>query len=139
MASNEDIIRMLVRIEAKQEEAGKVMDRLLDDFADEKKSAHESRAGLHRRLDEHADRISSLRTDIEIHGQIGAQLRDNIKGLKETVETDISPTIDEWKRIKFLGGAASAALIALGVTAATAVAWIYDWLAIVLRYLSKGH
>jgi len=136
--SNDDLMRVLGQLESKLDAVAERIDRADDLFNEERRSAHESRSVIHRRLDEQAEKIGSLRTDIEIHGKIEAQLRDNIASLKQTVSTEISPTIDEWKRIKFLGGVVSGALIALGVTAGAAAAWLYDWLAIVLRYLSKG-
>ncbi|MBX4897447.1 DUF1515 domain-containing protein [Rhizobium bangladeshense] len=138
MASNEDIMHMLGKLGAKLDALAERMDRADDVFGEERRSAHESRSVIHRRLDEQADKISSLRTDIEIHGKIDAQLRDNIAGLKDVVAKDVAPTIDEWKRIKFLGGVLSGALIAVGVTAAAAVAWLYDWLTLLIRYLGKG-
>ncbi|MFC5760501.1 DUF1515 domain-containing protein [Rhizobium sp. GCM10022189] len=132
-------MRALGNIEAKLDAVADRQDRADSLFAVEQQQAHHSRAAIHKRLDQQQQQISRMETTVAISGQVDAQLRDSIAVLKQTVMTDISPTIDEWKRIKFLGGVLSGALVALGVTAATAVAWLYDWLAIVLRYLSKGH
>ncbi|RXT29380.1 hypothetical protein B5P46_11920 [Rhizobium leguminosarum] len=137
MASNDDIMHAIGRLEAQQDGLSKTIDRLFDDFADERRQAHESRARIHERLDEQAHRIGESEKTIVVAGATVAQQRDIIALLKATVDADVTPTINEWKRIKFLGGVLSGALIALGVTAATVVAWLYDWLAVLLRYWGK--
>ncbi|WP_416065433.1 DUF1515 domain-containing protein [Rhizobium sp. ZK1] len=137
--SNDDIMRALGNIEAKLDAVADRQDRADEIFAVEQQQAHRSRATIHQRLDQQQQQISKMETTVAISGQVDAQLRDSIAALKHTVTSEISPTIDEWKRIKFLGGVLSGGLIALGVTAATAVAWLYDWLAIVIRYFGKGH
>lgn len=94
MTSNDDIPHAIGKLEGQLSGLQENVALLRKDFSDEKANAHESRAVIHRRLDEQAEKINSVQTKIEIHGQIEAQLRDNITGLRETVETNISPTID---------------------------------------------
>ncbi len=54
---------------------------------------------------------------VVLSGQTVAQQRDIISGLKETVERDIRPTIEEVKDIKRLGKTASLIFVSLGFTA----------------------
>ncbi|TAU98178.1 hypothetical protein ELI38_20460 [Rhizobium leguminosarum] len=70
-------------------------------------------------------------------GATVAQQRDIIKALTDTVSEEIKPTIDEWKKIKLVGGMVSGALIAVGISAATVAAWAYDWFWSVLRHLIR--
>jgi len=111
------------------------VDRLTADLRDEKTNAHESRATLHRRLDEQSQEISSIREDIVISAHVDAQVRGEIKKLSDLVEANhatVAPSLEEWKRMKTLGiglaglmaiGGMSigAALLWMGETAANAV------------------
>jgi len=129
MASNDDIMRVLGRLE-------EGVSRIREDFSEEKESAHESRAVIHRRLDEHAQTVGKLETTVAISGQVEAQLRDQIAALEERMKrnhAEVTPTIEEWKRIKTLGWGVSSLLVIAGVSAAsiTAVAW--DWFIAVVR------
>jgi hypothetical protein len=68
--------------------------------------AHESRAVIHQRLDSQVQQIAHMETTIAVSGQIDAQVRGEIQGLKDTVEKNqeaVSPTIAEWRRMKTLG------------------------------------
>lgn len=103
--SNADILQALGRLQ-------EGVDRLREDFQEEKALAHESRAKLHSRLDDQAKEIAHLETTVAISGEIDAQIRGQISGLKATVE----PQIEEWKRIKTLGMGVSVVLVATGIT-----------------------
>lgn len=107
---NDEVLRALGRLEESV--------RLLrEDFQEEKSAARESRAAIHSRLDRQQDDLSHLETTVVLSGQTVAQQRDVIVGLKETVEKDIRPTIDEVKDIKRLGKTASFIFVSLGFTA----------------------
>lgn len=136
-ASNDDIMRVLWQLEAKLDAVTDRMDRGDDLSKEERRAAHESRAVIHKRLDEQVDKINSVQTKIEIHGQIEAQLRDNIKGLKATVEADISPTVDEWKRMKTLGVGISGLIALAGLTVGGIVAYIGDGAVAAIRHWLK--
>jgi hypothetical protein len=91
--------------------------------------AHESRAVIHRRLDEQVKRIGHLETTVAISGEIDAQIRNNITALTETVESNhkaATPALDYWRRVKVLGWAVAAVFLALGISAASAYAWAWD-------------
>lgn len=85
MASNDDILRALGRVEGRLTGIEESVSLLREDLSDEKDNAHESRAVIHRRLDDQANRISHLDTTVAITGGVDAQIREEIKGLKETV------------------------------------------------------
>ncbi|KEC75487.1 transmembrane protein [Rhizobium leguminosarum bv. phaseoli CCGM1] len=76
-----------------------------------------------------------------INTGVDAQVRDELKSIKETVQKNhetIQPTLEEWKRLKTLGYGISGAIALAGLTAGAtitwasdgAVAWIRHWLKI---------
>ncbi len=134
MASNDDIMLALGKLQ-------EGVDRLRVDFQDEKGMAHESRAVIHQRLDNQALQIAHMETTIAISGEIDAQIRGEIKGLKETVEKNqgiVSPALEDWKRLKTLGVGISGLIALAGLTiggivaymSETAVSGIRHWLKI---------
>lgn len=133
MASNDDIMRVLGRLE-------EGVSRLREDFSEEKDTAHESRSVIHRRLDEHAQTVGKLETTVAISGQVEAQLRDQIAALDERMkknQAEVAPTIEEWKRIKALGWGVSSLLVIAGVSAASIASIAWDWFAAVVRHWLK--
>ncbi len=119
MASNDDIMRVLGRIEEKVEQLEKA-------FQAEKSDAHLSRSTIHRRLDDQVVQVSLLDKTVAIHAQIDAQLRDEIAGLSSTVADNhkaVTPALDEWKRLKTLGYGVSVLLVATGASIAGLVYW----------------
>jgi len=117
------------------------VDRLRSDFQEEKHMAHESRAVIHQRLDNQVQQIGHMETTIAISGEIDAQIRGELKGLKETVEKNqeaVSPTIAEWRRMKTLGLGIAGLIAMAGLTVGgivahmseTAVSGIRHWLKI---------
>ncbi|MHC2573956.1 hypothetical protein [Rhizobium leguminosarum] len=137
MASNDDIMRVLGQLEAKLDAVADRLDRSDEVFAAEQKSAHISRSRIHVRIDEQAKRITEMEKTTVAAGATVAQQRDIIKALTETVSEEIKPTIDEWKKIKLVGGMVSGALIAVGISSAAIAAWAYEWLWNFLRHLLK--
>lgn len=123
---NDEILRALGRVE-------EGILRLREDFQDEKIAARESRSAIHARLDKQQQDISHLETTVILSGQTVAQQRDVISGLKETIDNDISPTIEEVKDIKRLGKTASLIFVGLGFTAGGVFFTMWDsvrpWLA----------
>jgi hypothetical protein len=139
--SNDDILRALGRVEGRLLGIEESVSLLREDVSDEKDNAHESRSVIHRRLDDQANRISHLDTTVAITGGVDAQIREEIKGLKETVNKNhdaVSPALDEWKRLKTLGVGISGLIALAGLTTGGiiaymsdgAVTWIRHWLKI---------
>ncbi|RJT42015.1 DUF1515 domain-containing protein [Mesorhizobium waimense] len=115
MASLEDIFLALGRVQ-------EGVEQLRDDFKEEKRSAHESRTSIHRRLDEHATEIASLRTDVTIAGKIEAQVRNELKALNEKVD----PSLEDWKRMKSLGIGIAGLLAVGGLSFGAFLMWAGD-------------
>lgn len=137
MASNDDIMRVLGQLEAKLDAVVDRLERSDEVFAAEQESAHRSRARIHVRIDEQAYRITEMEKTTVAAGATVAQQRDVIKALTDSVAKEIKPTIDEWKKIKIVGGMISGAMIAVGFSAAAVAAWAYDWLWGILRHLVR--
>ncbi|MER9452061.1 DUF1515 family protein [Mesorhizobium sp. M0254] len=107
--------------------------QLRADFQEEKQNAHESRATVHRRLDEHAEEIGKLRTDVAVHGQVEAQVRNEVKSLKEAV----NPSLEDWKRMKALGIGIAGLLALGGLSFGAMLMWAGDAAATAVRHWLK--
>lgn len=141
MASNEDIMHAIGKLEGSLTGINDSVAQLRKDFVDEKANAHESRSVVHRRLDEQAKQISHLDMTVAISGGVDATLREEIKTLKETVDKNhasTQPALDDWRRIKTLGVGISGIIALAGLTAGAtityasdgAVSWLRHWLKI---------
>lgn len=133
MASNDDIMLALGRVQ-------EGVDRLRDDFQDEKRMAHESRAVIHQRLDQQAQQIAHMETTIAISGQIDSQIRGEIQGLKETVQKNqatVTPALEEWKRMKTLGVGFSGLVAFSGLTIGAIIAWAGESALTTIRHWLK--
>lgn len=64
------------------------LDRMREDFREEKENARESRAVIHERLDEQGRQIAKTEETIAISGLVDAQIRDEVKALQKTVATN---------------------------------------------------
>ncbi|MBB3453871.1 putative coiled-coil protein SlyX [Rhizobium sp. BK313] len=140
MASLNDVMLTLGKLLEGQERSRETIELLRDDFQDEKKNAHESRAVIHRRLDEHSNKLAHLETTVAISGEVDAQLRDQIAALKEVVEKnhqEVSPAIEEWKRMKTLGVGISGLIAFSGLTIGTVIAWFGDNAVTAIRHWLK--
>lgn len=137
MATEADILRALGRVEEAIAGIRESISHLREDFGDEKDHAHESRAVIHRRLDEQTSQIGKLETTVAISGQVDAQLRDQIADLRDQVEGNqaaVSPAIEEWKRMKALGYGISGLIALAGLTIGGVVAWASDGAVAALRH-----
>lgn len=116
------------------------LDRIREDFQEEKESAHESRAVIHRRLDEHTQQMAKTDETIAIAGFVDAQLRDEMKALQITVRQNhekVEPALDEWRRIKILGAGVGALLLALGISVGALITWASDTAVSIIRHWLK--
>jgi hypothetical protein len=113
------------------------VEQLRKDFDDEKIASRESRASIHRRLDDHAEDISRLRTDVAIMGQVDAQLRDEVKALAETVETNhkaVTPAVAEWKTMKRAGLGFTGLMALGGLSIGAILTWAGDTAVSAIRH-----
>jgi predicted nucleic acid-binding Zn-ribbon protein len=139
MASNDDIMHAIGKLEGSLTGIHDSVAQIRKDVSDEKANAHESRAVVHKRLDDQAKQISHLDTTVAITGGVDAQIREEIKALKETVDRNhdaVTPALEEWKRLKTLGVGISGLIALAGLTVGGtisyagdgAVAWLRHWL-----------
>lgn len=141
MTSNEDLMLALGRVEGKLTGIEDKVALIREDVSEEKDNAHESRAVIHRRLDEQMKQIYLLDKVVEINAGVDAQVREELKVIKETVQKNhdaVQPTLEDWKRLKTLGYGISGLIAFAGLTIGGmvayasdgAVAWLRHWLKI---------
>jgi hypothetical protein len=119
MASNDDIMRVLGRLEEKVEKLG-------TDFSEEKHMAHESRTAIHRRLDEQVTQTAYLDKSVAVQAGIDAQMRDKIESLEQTVKDNheaVAPTIDDMQRLKMVGYGIAGLIAIAGLSVGGLIMW----------------
>ncbi|WHO73958.1 DUF1515 domain-containing protein [Rhizobium sp. BT03] len=140
MASNDDILRALGRVEGRLTGIEDSVSHLREEVSDEKDSAHESRAVIHRRLDEQAKQIHLLDMTITVSSGVDGQIREEIKSVKETVEKNhevVAPTLEEWKKMKTLGYGVSGLIAFAGLTIGGIIAYASDGAVAAFRHWLK--
>jgi hypothetical protein len=138
--SNDDILRALGRVEGRLTGIEESVSLLREDVSDEKDNAHQSRTVIHRRLDEQAKQIAHLDTTVAITGGVDAQIREEIKSLKDTVDKNhaaTQPALEEWKRMKTIGYGISGLIAFAGLTVGAVVTWASDGAVAALRHWLK--
>lgn len=84
--------------------------------------------------------IAHLDTTVAISGGVDAQIREEIKALKETVDRNhasVQPALEEWKRMKTLGVGISGLIAFAGLTIGGIVAYIGDGAVAAIRHWLK--
>lgn len=140
MASNDDIMHAIGKLEGSLTGINESVAQLRKDVGDEKANAHESRSVIHRRLDEQARQIHLLDMTVTVSSNVDGQIREEIKGLKETVENNheaVAPALDEWKRLKTLGVGISGLIALAGLTVGGFIAYASDGAVAALRHWLK--
>lgn len=112
-----DISRALGRIEEN-------LRLLREDVHEGEIAARDNRSAVHRRLDEQAEAIFNLKTDVAIAAEVSAQAREHAKGMERRLDEDVAPTIEEWRKIKNMG-LGMAALIGLGGATIASAIWVF--------------
>lgn len=131
--SNEDIMHALGRVE-------EGVRRIREDFQEEKENAHDSRAVIHKRLDEQARQIHLLDMTVAVSSNVDGQIREEIKNLTKTVEENheaTKPTLEEWKQMKKIGYGISGLIAFGGLTVGGIVAYMSDGAVTWLRHWLK--
>ncbi|MBB4590152.1 archaellum component FlaC [Rhizobium leguminosarum] len=140
MASNDDIMRALGRVEGRLTGIEDSVSNLRDEVSDEKDNAHKSRSVIHRRLDEQAKQIHLLDMTVTVSSNVDGQIREEIKNLAETVEKNheaVVPTLEEWNKMKTLGYGISGLIAFAGLTVGGIVAYMSDGAVAALRHWLK--
>lgn len=141
MTSNDEIMRAIGRVEGRLSGIEENVALLRNEVSDEKQNAHDSRAIIHKRLDEQAKQIHLLDMTVTVSSNVDGQIREEVKTLKETVEKNheaVQPTLEDWKRLKNIGYGISGLIAFAGLTVGGmvayasdgAVAWLRHWLKI---------
>ena len=115
MASLEDIAMMIGKLDAN-------VDRLRQDFSDEKDASHRNRAVVHRRLDEQAGWIAEMKTSMALLTQDVADLRK----AQDDQHAAIMPSVADWKRMKALGLTFATLLAIGGISFGSFLVWAGD-------------
>ncbi|QYA12939.1 DUF1515 domain-containing protein [Rhizobium sp. AB2/73] len=137
MPTQSDLLHEIVRTLGRLENG---LDRIREDFQEEKENAHESRAVIHRRLDEQGKQIAKTEETIAIAGFVDAQIRDEVKILQETVtknHKEVEPALSEWRRIKLLGTGVGALLLLFGISVGSLIVWASDTASAIVRHWLK--
>jgi len=140
MTSNDDILRALGRVEGRLTGIEDNVALLRREVSDEKTNAHDSRSVIHARLDEQARQIAHLDTSVAISGGADAQIRQEIRSLKETVEKNqemVAPALEDWKRMKSIGYGISGLIAFAGLTIGGIIAYASDGAVAALRHWLK--
>jgi hypothetical protein len=138
--SNDDILRALGRVEGRLSGIEENVSLLRNELSDEKDNAHQSRSVIHQRLDEQMRQINFLDKVVEISSGVDATLREEIKGLKTTVEKNhdaTQPALEDWRRMKTIGYGISGLIAFAGLTVGAVVTWASDGAVSAIRHWLK--
>ncbi len=114
------------------------VERLRQDFGEEKTQAAASRKALYDRQDEMRSDLSDLKSDIDMAAVVSAQkLTDIQKELKEH-KAAVLPAVDEWKRIRTLGVGITGVLAIGGLSVGAMLAAGIDTVRAALRHWIGG-
>ena len=124
MASEEDILRVLGRLEAK-------VDNLGDDQREDREQARESRARIHERLDEFNTSLGTVQSDIRVGAGVDAQVRVELDGLAKAIKGH-EPAVNDMRKLRLglmmLGGALVASGVTLAAAGEAAASAVRGWL-----------
>jgi predicted nuclease with TOPRIM domain len=111
----------------------KMMEQLRDDFREEREASRQSRQTLHKRMDEVADDIGTIRGDIRILGEVDGQVRGEVQALSRRVD-NAQPTLEEWRRIRAIGIGLVGLLALGGMSVGAALAWAGEGVVSAIRH-----
>ncbi len=111
----------------------RMIEQLRADMAEDREASRASRARTHERIDEVVHRLGRIDTTIALAGEVDAQVRTEITGLKTSID-GMSPTVDEWRRIKRIGMWTAGIVLGGGISIGAVVAAIGDQAATALRH-----
>lgn len=108
-------------------ELGASVEHLLRDFADEKAAARDNRAAVHRRLDEQAQGMADLKTELALSRQL-------VETLAQTQAETVLPAVGDWQGMKKTGLTIVGLLALGGVSVGAALTWFSDQASVVVRH-----
>lgn len=135
MASDLGEIMQLIR--ENNEHLRRQMEDLKTMVREDSHKASESRAAVHRRLDEHAEQLGHLESTVAISGHIDAQLRDKIDELKDDLGTHqkrVEPFIEDLRRMRLVGWGITGLIALAGLTFGSLIVWANEATRALLKY-----
>lgn len=130
MASLTDVMHALGKVQA-------TVEAVAADLSEEKQSAKESRATIHRRLDDQSAVISGLLTSIALSQQTDAKAAADLVSLTSLVAENnaaTAPAVADWGRMKRAGLTVSGLLALGGLTVGSVLIWMGDAASSALRH-----
>lgn len=108
-------------------ELGASVEHLLRDFADEKTAARDNRASVHRRLDEQAQGLAEVKTELALSRQV-------VETLAKAQAETVLPAVDDWQGMKRTGLTIVGLLALGGVSVGATMAWFSDQASMLVRH-----
>lgn len=108
-------------------ELGASVEHLLRDFADEKAAARDNRAAVHRRLDEQAQGLAEVKTELALSRQV-------VETLAKAQAETVLPAVDDWQGMKRTGLTIVGLLALGGVSVGATMAWFSDQASMLVRH-----
>lgn len=130
MASLTDVMQALGKVQA-------TVEAVAADLADEKLSARESRATVHRRLDDQSAVIAGVLTSIALSRQADEKTAADLVALTSLVAENkaaAAPAMADWERMKRAGITISGVLALGGLTVGSVLIWMGDAASSALRH-----
>lgn len=126
MAADDEVLRILGRLEAK-------VDNLGEDQREDREQSRVSRARIHERMDEFSSSLNTVQGDIRVGAKIDAQVRTELDGLARAIKAH-EPAINDMRKLRLglmlVGGALVASGVTLAAAGEAAAAVVKSWLRI---------
>lgn len=114
------------------------VDRLREDFGEEKSSAAASRKAIYERQAEFSRGLNDLKNDVDMAAVISTQkLGELARGLSEH-KAAVQPSIEDWKRIKSMGLGISGVLALGGLSVGALLMAGVDSFKAAMRHIFGG-
>ncbi len=141
MATNDELMRILGRVENKVDGMAERLDRFEIELSEDRKATSESRGRMYERIEETSARVVEVEKTVIVAGGVVAQQRDVISGLKKTFDEEVKPTLAEWTRLKTLGWGMRVVLVSAGVSIGVfgaAFLWFGETIGPIIRRMLKA-
>lgn len=135
MAADDEVLRVLGRLEAKVDNLAESQRDDRETARNDREAAQVSRARIHERLDEHSTLIGQVQSDIRVAAGIDAQVRvelDTMAKAVQQVRTDHEPAVNDMRKLRlglmFMGGLLVASGVTLAAAGEAAASAVRTWL-----------
>jgi hypothetical protein len=133
MTEHDDALRQIMRALGRLEEG---VQRLREDFTEEKGTAAASRKGVYIKLDEFNTDLTKLDNKIIVSGNITAQVREEVKGVARSLDAfkaEADPPLKDFMRLRNIGYGIGGVFLLCGMSAAAIAAYSIEALKNLLR------